>query len=156
MNTISLNALDREGQESKGDAFHAMAIVNEHYAERSFSTRQFQRTRNSIYFLRCTQFSTTQVPLFMQSVEKPRSLLVVSRVECVTARHYFIRSCVKQRRWKFLTRLQNNILSNIIRLTLRICRFKKLYASRSIENRGSIGSIWSMEVHGEQFRRQWI
>lgn len=68
----------------------------------SFSTRQFQRTRNSIYFLRCTQFSTTQVPLFMQSVEKPRSLLVVSRVECVTARHYFIRSCVKQRRWKFL------------------------------------------------------
>lgn len=79
-----------------------MAIVNEHYAECSFSTRQFQRTRNSIYFLRCTQFSTTQVPLFMQSVEKPRSLLVVSRVECVTARHYFIRSCVKQRRWKFL------------------------------------------------------
>lgn len=52
--------------------------------------------------------------------------------------------------------LQNNILSNIIRLTLRICRFKKLHASRSIENRGSIGSIWSMEVHGEQFRRQWI
>lgn len=104
------------------------------YAERSFSIRQFQRTRNSIHALRCTQFSTAQRSPFMQSL---RSLLAVSRVECVKQGEtlYYSLVRVKQDERMKISDLVHEIravLSNIDIENLSIT-LKKLHASRSIE-----------------------